>query len=120
MNPLNRKLQATSLLETIVSSIIFMIVFIIAMHSMTNLLVYENRQPNYLIIENDMKKCRRLIEKEGIEENVNERYYPFSWGKVRVSVSPYKDNIFLIYMSSEIEGGQSIGYRFLYANEQEP
>jgi hypothetical protein len=97
MKQLNRKLQATSLLETIVSSIIFMIVFIIAMHSMTNLLVYENRQPNYLIIENDMKKCRHLIEKEGIEENVREKYYSFPWGKVRVSVSPYKGNIFLIY-----------------------
>lgn len=117
MKQLNRKLQATSLLETIVSSIIFMIVFIIAMHSMTNLLVYENRQPNYLIIENDMKKCRHLIEKEGIDENVHEKYYSFPWGKVKVSVSPYKDSILLIHMVSEIEKGQSIVYHFLYANE---
>jgi hypothetical protein len=94
-----------------------MIIFIIAMHSMTNLLVYENRQPNYLIIENDMKKCRTLIEKEGIDENVSGQYYSFPWGKVKVSVSPYKGNIFLIHMASEIENGQSTGYHFLYANE---
>ena len=117
MKQLDQKLQATSLLETIVSSIIFMIIFIIAMHSMTNLLVHENRQPGYLIVENDMKKCRSLIEKEGIDKNVNERYFSFPWGKVRVSVSPYKDNILLIHMASEIENGQSFGYHFLYANE---
>lgn len=87
------------------------------MHSMTNLLVYENWQPNYLIVENDMKKCRRMIEKEGIDENVHEKYYSFPWGKVRVSVSLYKGNILLIHMASEIEKGQSIGYHFLYANE---
>ncbi len=56
MKQLTQKLIATSLLETIVSSVIFMILFIIAMHSMTNLLVYENRQPNHLVIENDLKK----------------------------------------------------------------
>ncbi|RNC63886.1 hypothetical protein [Proteiniphilum sp. X52] len=117
MKQLNRKLQATSLLETIVSSIVFMIIFIIAMHSMTNLLVYENRQPNYLIIENDMKKCQRMIEKEGIDANVHEKHYSFPWGKVRVSVSPYKGDVFIIYMVSEIENGQSVGYHFLYANE---
>lgn len=117
MKQLNRNLQATSLLETIVSSIIFMIVFIIAMHSMTHLLVYENRQPNYLIIENDMKKCRRMMEKEGIDANAGEQSYSFPWGKVNVSVSPYKGNILLIHMTLEIENGQSIGYHFLYVNK---
>lgn len=117
MKPLKHTLPATSLLETIVSSVIFMIIFIIAMHSMTNLLVYENRQPDWLIIENDMKKCRRMIEKEGIDENRREHYYPFSWGRIRVSVEPYKDNILLIEMASEIESGQSVGYYFLHVNQ---
>lgn len=117
MKQLNLKLSATSLLETIVSSIIFMIVFIIAMHSMTNLLVYENKQPNYLIIENDMKKCRRMIEGSRIDVAENQLRYPFSWGNVIVSVSPYKDSIILIQMASEIENGQSTGYSFLHVNE---
>lgn len=117
MKQLTRKLPATTLLETIVSSVIFMIIFIIAMHSMTNLIVYENRQPNYLIIENDLKKCRRTIEKEGIDENLKELYYSFPWGKVKVSISPYKDNILLIHLTSETDSRQSIGYYFLYANQ---
>jgi len=117
MKQLTCKLTATSLLETIVSSIIFMIIFIIAMHSMTNLLVYENKRPNYLIIENDFKKCRRLIEKVGIDENIHEKYYSFPWGKVKVSVSPYKGDILLIHMASEVDIGQSIGYYFLYTNQ---
>lgn len=94
-----------------------MIVFIIAMHSMTTLLVYENKRPNYLIIENDMKKCRRMIEKSRIDVAESQLRYPFSWGNVRISVSPYKDDIILIQMASEIENGQSIGYRFLHVNE---
>ncbi len=117
MKLLKRELPATSLLETIVSSVIFMILFIIAMHSMTNLLVYENRQPDRLIIENDMRKCRRMIEKEGINESKSAQYYPFSWGKIRVSATPYKDNILLIEMASEIESGQSVGYYFLHVNQ---
>lgn len=120
MKRLTRKLPATSLLETIVSSIIFMIVFIIAMHSLTHLLIYENRQPSYLVIESDMKKCCRLIEKEGIDVKVHEQFYSFSWGKISIKVSPYKDDIFLIHMVSEIENGQSISYHFLYANKQNP
>ena len=117
MKQLNRKLPATSLLETIVSSIIFMILFIIAMHSLTNLLVYENRQPNYVIVENDLKKCRQLIERDGIEDNTIELYYSYPWGKVKVSVSPYKGNVLLIHMTSEVDYGQSTGYYFLYANQ---
>lgn len=117
MKQLTRKLPATSLLETIVSSVIFMIIFIIAMHSMTNLLVYENKQPNYLIIENDLRKCRQMIEKEGVDENIKEQNYSFPWGKVKVSVSPYKGNILLIHMASEVDSGQSTGYHFLYANQ---
>lgn len=111
------KLQATSLLETIVSSVIFMIIFIIAVHSMTHLLVYENGQPDYLIIESDLKKCRCVMEKDGIDENVKEQYHSFPWGKVKVSVSTYKGNILLIHMTSEIEGRQFAGYHFLYAKE---
>lgn len=118
MKQLTQKLIATSLLETIVSSVIFMILFIIAMHSMTNLLVYENKQPNHLVIENDLKKCRRIIAKEGVDENTKEQYYSFPWGKIKVSVSPYKGNILLIHISSEIEGGQSTGYYFLHVNKE--
>ena len=116
MKQLTRKLPATSLLETIVSSVIFMIIFIIAMHSMTTLLVYENRQPNYLIVEKDLKKCRRMIEKNGIDEDIETQYYSFPWGRVKVSVSPYKGNVLLIRMASETDSGQSTGYYFLYAN----
>jgi len=94
-----------------------MIIFIIAMHSMTNLLVYENRQPNYVIIENDLKKSRQLLERNGIEENISELYYSYPWGKVKVSISPYKDNILLIHMTSEVDYGQSTGYYFLHANQ---
>ncbi|ULB34945.1 MULTISPECIES: hypothetical protein [Proteiniphilum] len=118
MKQLTQKLIATSLLETIVSSVIFMILFIIAMHSMTNLLVYENRQPNHLVIENDLKKCRQLIEKEGVYKNTKERYYSFPWGKIKVSIFPYKGDILLIHISSKIEGGQSTGYYFLHVNQE--
>lgn len=118
MKQLTQKLIATSLLETIVSSVIFMIIFIIAMHSMTYLLVYENRQPNYLVIENDLKKCRRIIEKEGVDENAKEQYFSFPWGKIKVTISPYKGNILLIHISSEIEGGQSTGYYFLHVDQE--
>lgn len=117
MKLLTRELPATSLLETIVSSVIFMIIFIIAIHSITHLLAYETKQPNWLIIENDMKKCRRIIEKEGVNESRDARYYSFSWGSIRVSATPYKDNILQVEMSSEIESGQSISYYFLHVNQ---
>lgn len=109
---------ATSLVETIVSSIIFMIIFIIAMDALTNLLVYDQKNPNYIIVENDLKKCRRTIEKEGIDENMKEHYYSYKWGKIKVSVSPYKDDFLLINMTSQVVKGQSIGYKFLYANQE--
>ncbi|HBB02143.1 MAG TPA: hypothetical protein DCZ19_13885 [Porphyromonadaceae bacterium] len=95
-----------------------MILFIIAMHSMTDLLVYENRQPNHLVIENDLKKCRRMIAKEGVDRNTKERYYSFPWGNIKVSIFPYKGDILLIHISSEIEDGQSTGYYFLHVNQE--
>ncbi|GEM_PF-1107211 len=115
---LELNLSATSLVETIVSSIIFMIVFIIAMDALTNLLVYDQKNPNYIIVENDLKKCRRTIEKEGFDENINEKRYPYEWGEIKVSVSPYKDNVLLINMTSHVDKGQSIGYYFLYAKQE--
>lgn len=117
MKQLTRELPATSLLETIVSSIIFMILFVIATHALTNLLVHENRQPDYLVIEKDMKKCRLVIEKEGIDENKGEVHFPFPWGKIRISATPYKGNILMVEIASEIDSsGQSIGYYFLHVN----
>lgn len=96
-----------------------MILFIIAMHSLTNLVVFENKQPNYVIVDNDMKKCRRMIEKEGIDEGTIERSYSYSWGEIKISVSPYKDDILLINMTSEAGNGLSIRYYFLHVNKQD-
>lgn len=88
------------------------------MHALTNLLVHENKQPDYLVIEKDMKKCRHMIKKEGIDENKGDLYFPFSWGRVRVSITPYKGNILMVKMASEIDhSGQSINYYFLHVNQ---
>lgn len=116
MKLLTRKLPASSLLETIVSSVIFMILFVMAMHALTRLLVHENKHPHHLVMESDMKKCKRMIEKEGVDENAEDKYYAFPWGKVKVSVSPYKGDILLIHITPEIEGAQQAGYHFLHVN----
>jgi|AGTN01.3.fsa_nt_gi hypothetical protein len=111
-----KKLVATSLLETIVASTIFMIIFMISIDALTNLMAYDNKKSNYIFIENDLKKCRRKIEREGINETLQEWEYTYDWGVIKVSATLYRENIYLINMSSETGTAQSIEYHFLYAN----
>lgn len=118
MKIFDKILPATSLLETIVSSVIFMILFLIAMHSLTYFVMFENRSPNLVNVYSDMKNCKNMIEKEWITESTRERFYYFPWGEIKITATPYRDNVWLINMNMENGNGSTVHYYFLHVNKQ--
>lgn len=110
----NKSLQAFSLIETIVASAIFMIVFLIGMHTLTSLVKYDITDTSYLVMENELQKLRKGIV---LNESFSaEQDYTYEWGDVNIHITPYKDNVYQIVLTAvSKEKNKTVRYRFLQA-----
>lgn len=109
-------LSGSTLLETITASVIFMIIFVLAMDTLTRLMVYDNEDADYLLIETDLNKCRRQICMNNVTPD--EDIYEYEWGKIDVKISTYKENIYQIEMiATTNKQHRQIRFHFLKANE---
>ena len=110
----NKPLQAFSLIETIVASVIFMIVFLIGMHTLSSLVKYDITDTNYLVMENEIQKLRK-----GIVLNESfpfEQDYVYEWGHINIHITPYKDNVYQIILTEvSKKENKTVKYRFLQA-----
>lgn len=107
-------LQAFSLIETIVASVIFMIVFLIGMYTLTSLVKYDIADTSYLIMENELQKLRQRIV---IDESFpTEQEYVYEWGNVIIDIIPYRNNVYKIELTAvSKEKSKIINYRYLQA-----
>jgi hypothetical protein len=113
---LSKTLSGSTLLETIVASVIFMIVFVLAMDILTRLIVFDNEDADYLVVENDLRKCQRQICLNAITPET--KTYKYDWGEINVEVSDYKENIYQVKMVAMTnKQHRQIRFRFLKANE---
>lgn len=109
-----KSLQAFSLIETIIASVFFMIVFLISMHTLTSLIKYDIADTGYLIMENELQKLRKGVILN--ESFPTEQYYTYEWGNVNIHITPYKRNVYQIKLTAvSKEKNKTISYRFLQA-----
>lgn len=108
------KLQAFSLVETIVASVIFMIIFLIGMYTLTSLVKYDIADTSYLIMENEIQKLRKNIVLN--ESFPTEQDYVYMWGNVSIHITPYRNNVYQVELTAvSKEKKKTINYRFLQA-----
>lgn len=109
-----KSLQAYSLVETIVSSVIFMIIFLIGMYTLTNLTRYDIADASYLVMEMELQKLRQEI----ILSNPfpTEQDYIYKWGEIHVCIIQYKNEVYQVEVTAVSQKGhKTIRYRFLQA-----
>ncbi len=108
------KLQAFSLIETIVASVIFMIIFLISMHTLTSLAKYDITDTSYLNMENELQKLRKgLVLGESFP---TEQEYVYEWGNINIHITPYRNNVYLVELTAVSKKmHKTIYYRFLQA-----
>ncbi len=112
---LSTQLTASSLLETITASVIFMIIFVMTMDTLTHLMTFDSKSADYIIIENELRKCKRQICLHEVRPEVKNIKY--NWGEINIRISCYSENLFQVDMTAKtINKQHQISYRFLKAN----
>jgi hypothetical protein len=105
------RLKATTLLETIVASIVFLIVFGMAMTSAVNLRRMD--KPDWAHIETDFNAMRTLAPEDG-------HVYEYDWGDIETSCRNYREIPGLVDVQATIslKDGRKFAYRYLYYDGQ--
>lgn len=103
------KLKATSLVETIVASVVFLIVFGMAMTSAVNL--RKLGTPDWARIERDFNEFRKQVP-------VNGQAYEYDWGQIEASCSDYHEvpGLLDIQATIRLKDGRKTAYRYLSKN----
>lgn len=114
-----KSLPAYSLIETIVASVIFMIVFLIGMYTLTGLTKHDLTDADYLAMEVGLQKLRKEITLAApfpAEQN-----YVYEWGEISVYIECYKDEVYRIELTAvSKKKHKTISYRFLQATPLKP
>ena len=112
------RLSASTLIETITASVIFMIVFVIAMDVLTTIITHDTKDSDYIVVENEISKLRRDIIDNGDDIRVGDSVYEFGWGEIRLNISEYRNNgVFLVDIDAvSLKGRRMAVYRFLLTN----
>lgn len=110
-----KTLKAYCLMETIVSSVIFMIVFLIGMHVLTQLAGYGRADTNSIVMEVELQKQRKRI--AGSVLFPTKQNHTYNWGKVIVDIAHYRGTVFVVELKAiDKEKRKTIACRFLQAN----
>lgn len=109
------KLSGSTMLETIVASIIFMIVFGMAMDFLTRILISNHKDNDSLPIESAFNKCQRQMARTEI--TVGEEIYAFDWGEIQVIVAPYKNELLEVKMNATTRDNRKVSYQYITANK---
>ena len=103
------RFKATTLLETIVASIVFLIVFGMAMSTAVHLRRMET--PDWVRIETDFNALRTLAPEDG-------QVYEYDWGDIETSCRNYREIPGLVDVQATIclKDGRQFAYRYLYCD----
>lgn len=112
---LTAKLSGSTILETVVAAIIFMIVFSMAMDILTRILISNHKDNENLIIESAFSKCEREIKRNGLA--IGEETYTFDWGKIQIAISQYGNELYKVEMSATTNEKKKVNYRYITAKE---
>lgn len=106
-------LCAFSLMETLVASVIFLTVFMIATDVLGNLAAHNLDHPGPVAVEREIERCR--MDAIETDEVFTERSYDYPWGCILISVAPYGEmaELRLMTVSARINGGNVVTYRYI-------
>ncbi len=107
------KLPAFSLVETLVASVIFLAVFMIATDVLGNLAAHDLDYPGPVAVEREIERCR--ADALDADELFVERTYDYPWGCIIVSLSPYREVPELRRMTVNVKtrGGDVVTYKYI-------
>lgn len=109
------RLSGSTILETVVASIIFMIVFSMAMDILTRIVISNHKDNENLIIESAFSKCKREIKRKGL--TVGSETYTFDWGEIQINTSDYGNELFKIEMNATTNEKKRVSYRYILTQE---
>lgn len=103
-------LKATSLLETIVASVVFLIVFGMAMSSVIHL--QKMKAPDWASIEEDFNEFVRRVPENG-------KAYEYEWGQIETACDEYRDvpGLLHIHATIRLKDGRKTIYRYLQCDD---
>lgn len=104
------KVQASTLMETLVASVVFLIVFAMAMTSAVNLRKMET--PDWARIERDFNEFRKQIPEDG-------KQYEYDWGRIEATCSDYHNlpGLLDVQVTIRLKDGRRTWYRYLTSTE---
>ena len=108
-------LCAFSLAETLVASVIFLTVFMIATDVLGNLAVHDPAFPGPVVVEREIERCR--ADALETDEMFAERICDYPWGRIIVSLTPHETVPELRRMTAtaRLKSGNVVMYRYIEA-----
>lgn len=108
-------LKGASLVEALVASVIFLIVFLIAMSSLVNIARIKVSGPSPAEIEDAVEECITRLK----YDSGNTRFYNYEWGVVEVDTKTYEmfDGVLDVTVSSKVKYGRTVIYRYIINND---
>lgn len=108
MGALRAKVRGASLVEAITASVIFLVAFLIALESVSRLVVETPGAEEYVLMDADNKCDLAFARYSGGDYPPGLYEQEYSWGKVIIRISPYGDyaDLHEITVSSEIRGSR--------------
>ncbi len=102
-------LAATSLLETVVATVVFLIVFGMAMGASVNL--RRLGSPDWARIETDFNAVRARMPEDG-------QVYEYDWGEIGTECSEYLEipGLLDVRVTIKLKDGRRSIYRYLYCD----
>ena len=114
-NIFQTKLSGYCMMEAVVSSVIFMTVFLIGMSVLTRLAGHGTVDARRMVIELELQKQRKKIVADELVPTRQQLAY--AWGEIRMNVAPYRGKVFVIELeATDKEQRRLLFYRFLQAN----
>lgn len=104
------RLRASTLVETLVASVVFLIVFGMAMTSAVNL--RKMQTPDWARIERDFNEFRKQVP-------INGEPYEYEWGRIEAVCSEYHDvpGLLDVQVTLRLKDGRKTVYRYLISKE---
>ncbi|GEM_PF-4345660 len=107
------KLRAFSLAETLVASVIFLTVFMIATDVLGNIAAHDLDYPGPVAVEREIERCR--ADALDADELFVERTYDYPWGCIIVSLAPYETvpELRRMTVSAKTKAGNVVTYKYI-------
>ncbi len=117
MAALRKKLAGSTLIETVVASVLFLVIFLIAVETVTRV---RSVLPDDTLLQAavDLEACAREFLEKADEPGTSLRSY--DWGEIEATVSPYPaaDGFQAVNFEIRIDHGrQTLNYRILTPTE---